>query len=359
MVLPGTGRPAAQLSLPAAFSNQLRWLPPCSIALAVFMRASGTRMAGHHHDHHHGPDNGHSHGHHCHSHAPASFGRAFAIGITLNLVYLIAEAGFGLFTNSMALLADAGHNLSDVLGLCGAWAATHLGSRRPSARFTYGLKGSSILAALGNAVLLLVSCGAIGIEAIRRFAEPAPVMGGTIMAVAAVGIAVNGVTAWLFASGRKGDINIRGTYLHMLADAAVSAAVVLAGLAILLTGKAWIDPLVSLIVVAVIVRGTWGLLKDSVAMSLDAVPSGIDPHAVEDFLAQRPGVMAVHDLHIWPMGTTETALTAHLVMPGGHPGDAVLDGLCHDLEHRFAIHHSTIQVEIGETECRLAGAGTV
>ena len=244
-------------------------------------------------------------------------------------------------------------------GLCLAWGATHLGARSPSARFTYGLKGGSILAALGNAMLLLVSCGAIGIEAIRRFAEPAPVMGGTIMAVAAAGIAVNGITAWLFARGRKGDINIRAAYLHMVADAAVSAAVVAAGLAILLTGKSWIDPLVSLVVVAVILRGTWGLLKDSVAMSLDAVPPGIDPHAVEDFLAARPGVTAVHDLHIWPMGTTETALTAHLVMPGGHPGDAALGGLCHDLEHRFGIGHSTIQIEIGETECRLASAETV
>lgn len=302
----------------------------------------------------------HDHGrHHGHSHAPSSFGRAFAIGIGLNIAYVAIEAGYGLAINSTALLADAGHNLSDVLGLGVAWGATHLSRREPSERFTYGLKGSSILAALANAVFLLVACGGIAWEAIRRFAEPAPVPGGTVMAVAAAGIAINGMTAWLFARGRKGDLNIRGAYLHMLADAAVSAAVVGAGLLILLTGWNWLDPLASLGVLAVVLWGTWGLLRDSVAMSLNAVPPGIDPAAVSDFLAGQPGVAAVHDLHIWAMGTTEPALTAHLVIPGGHPGDAALHALAHDLEGRFGIGHATIQIETGAVDCHLAQAGRV
>ena len=304
---------------------------------------------------------GHGHGghSHAHSHAPASFGRAFAIGIGLNITYVAIEAGYGLAIGSTALLADAGHNLSDVLGLAVAWGATHLSRRTPTERFTYGLKGSSILAALANAVFLLVACGAIGWEAVRRFADPAPVPGGTVMAVAAVGIAINGLTAWLFARGRKGDLNIRGAYLHMLADAAVSAAVVLAGLAMLLTGKTWIDPLASLAVLAVVLWGTWGLLRDSVALSLAAVPGGIDAASVAEFLTAQPGVGSLHDLHIWGMGTTETALTAHLVMPGGHPDDATLHALTHELEHRFNIGHATIQIETGAVDCHLAPAERV
>ncbi|MFZ4688939.1 MAG: cation diffusion facilitator family transporter [Polymorphobacter sp.] len=298
-------------------------------------------MSGHDHHHH-----GHDHGH-----APASFGRAFAIGITINLAYVGLEAGAGLITGSMALLADAGHNLSDVLGLGVAWAGLRLAQRAPSPRFTYGLKRSGILAALFNAVLLFVACGAIAVEAVRRLADPQPVPGGTIMAVAAGGIIVNGITAWLFARGRKGDVNIRGAYLHMLADAGISAAVVVSGFLILKTGLYWIDPALSLIVVAVILRGTWGLLREAVALALDAVPSSIDPAAVADFLKHRPGVTTVHDLHIWPMGSSDTALTAHLVMPAGHPGDAALAGLAHDLEHRFGIGHATIQVETGAADC--------
>lgn len=302
-------------------------------------------MSAAHHNHDHG---------HAHSHAPASFGRAFAIGITLNIAYVAIEAGYGVAIDSTALLADAGHNLSDVLGLGVAWGATHLSQRSPTERFTYGLKGSSILAALANAVFLLVACGGIAWEAIRRFAEPASVAGGTVMAVAAAGIAVNGVTAWLFARGRKGDINIRGAYLHMAADAAVSAAVVLAGLLIIVTGWTWIDPVASLAVLAVVLIGTWGLLRDSVAMSLGAVPPGIDYADVAAFLGRQPGVAAVHDLHIWAMGTTESALTAHLVMPGGYPGDAALHALAHELEHDFDICHATIQVETGAVDCHLA-----
>jgi cobalt-zinc-cadmium efflux system protein len=294
----------------------------------------------HHHHHEHG-----------HSHAPNNFGRAFAIGITINLAYVGIEAIAGLTTGSMALLADAGHNLSDVLGLAVAWAGLRLAQRPASARFTYGLKRSGILAALFNGVLLLFACGAIAVEAVRRLADPQPVPGTVIMAVAAGGFLVNGITAWLFARGRAGDVNIRGAYLHMLADAGVSAAVVVSGLIILKTQAYWIDPALSLVVVAVILRGTWGLLRESVAMALDAVPDGIDAEAVADFLKCRPGVVTVHDLHIWPMGTTDTALTAHLVMPEGHPGDAALAALAHDLDHRFGIDHATIQIETGAADC--------
>lgn len=312
-------------------------------------------MSGHHHDHGahaHAPAHAGAHAHaHSHSHAPANFGRAFAIGIGLNLGYVILEAGFGIATGSIALLADAGHNLSDVLGLGVAWGALRLAARPASQRFTYGLKRSGILAALANALFLFLSCGAIAVEAVRRLADPQPVPGGVVMAVAAAGIAVNAFTAWLFARGRKGDVNIRGAYLHMLADAVISAAVVVAGLIILLTGQYWLDPALSLIVVAIIMRSTWGLMRESVAMALDGVPPGIDPGAVAGFLADHPGVVAVHDLHIWPMGTTDTALTAHLVIPAGHPGDGALAALAHDLEHRFGIGHATIQVETGEGDC--------
>jgi cobalt-zinc-cadmium efflux system protein len=294
----------------------------------------------------------HHHHDHDHHHAPAGgFGRAFGIGIGLNLAYVAAEAMAGVSTGSMALLADAGHNLSDVLGLALAWAAVRLAARPSSKRFTYGLKRSGILAALANAVFLFIACGAIAVEAVRRLGDPQPVPGGMVMAVAAVGILVNGITAWLFARGKDGDVNIRGAYLHMLGDAGISAAVVVSGFLVLKTGQYWIDPALSLIVVLVIVRGTWGLMKESVAMSLDAVPDSVDAAAVSGFLVGLPGVAAVHDLHIWPMGTTDTALTAHLVMPAGHPGDATLAGLAHDLEHRFGIGHATIQVETGEAEC--------
>ena len=317
-------------------------------------------MAAHHHDHDHtghdhaGHDHGHRHSHggghggsHAggHVHAPASFGRAFAIGIALNTGFVIVEAGYGFAAQSMALVADAGHNLSDVLGLVVAWIASVLVKRAPSPRFTYGLRGSSILAALFNAVFLLVATGAIIWEAILRLTDPAPVAGVTVMVVAGIGIAINGVTAWLFASGKGSDINIRGAYLHMVADAAVSLGVVLAGLAIVLTGAAWIDPVVSLAIAGLIVWMTWSLLRDSVVMALSAVPPGIDPEAVRGFLAARPGVSTLHDLHIWPMSTTEIALTAHLVMPGGHPGNAFLLGLAEDLKTTFGIGHATVQIE--------------
>jgi cobalt-zinc-cadmium efflux system protein len=302
-------------------------------------------MAHAHHDHSHDDHAGHAHGQGGHVHAPASFGTAFAIGIGLNTAFVIVEGVFGYFSNSVALVADAGHNLSDVLGLVVAWVAAILSKRAPSARFTYGLRGSSILAALFNAVFLLVAVGAIAWEAVQRLFHPEPVAGLTVIAVAAAGILVNGITAWLFASGRKGDLNIRGAYLHMAADAAVSAGVVIAGLIILFTGWTWLDPLTSLIVSAVIVWGTWSLLRDSMAMSLNAVPQGIDPGAVRLYLENCDGVVEVHDLHIWPMSTTEVALTCHMVIPAGRPGDAFLMQIAHHLEKTFGIQHATLQVE--------------
>jgi len=283
---------------------------------------------------------------------------AFALGIALNLAFVAVEAGVGIVAGSMALVADAGHNLSDVLALVIAWGASVLAARAPSDRFTYGFKSSTILAALANAALLMLALGAILVETLRRLADPAPVAGGLVMAVAAVGILVNTGTALLFLKGRKNDLNIRAAFLHMAADAAVSAGVVLAGLAILLTGRMWIDPLTSLAIVALIGWGTWGLLKDSLKLGLLGVPQGIDEKAVRGFLAALPGVSAVHDLHIWPMSTTETALTAHLVMPGGHPGDGFLHELAHELEHDFGIGHATVQVEMA-AECGLEDEGVV
>ncbi len=310
-------------------------------------------MSGHSHDHSHGHHHGHghtghSHGHgHGHSHAPASFDRAFAIGIALNIAYVLAEAGAGLWTGSVALLADAGHNLSDVLGLAVAWGGAALARTAPTKRFTYGLKGSTILAALANAVFLLVALGAIVTEAVQRLDDPPVVTGLTVSLVAGIGIAINAFTAWLFARGRKGDINIRGAYLHMLSDALVSAGVVAAGVAIWATGFGWIDPLVSLVIAALIFWQTWGLLRETVEMSLAAVPRAIDYDAVTEALEALPGVARVHDLHIWPMSTTEPVLTAHLVIPDGHPGDGFLVAARTMLHDRFAIGHATLQVEMG------------
>jgi len=308
------------------------------------------RPFGHAHVHEHA-----DHDHHGRAHAPASFGMAFAVGIGLNLTFVVVEFGYGVLANSVALIADAGHNLSDVLGLVIAWIASVLTRRAPSSRYTYGLGGSSILAALFNAVLLLVAVGAIAWEAVLRLLHPEPVASGIVMIVAAIGIVVNGVTAALFASGRKGDLNIRGAFLHMLADAAVSAGVVVAGLVILYTGWLWLDPLASLVIVGVIVWTTWSLLRDSLAMSVDAVPASIDPQAVRSYLVSCAGVAAVHDLHIWPLSTTENALTAHLVCPGGHPGDEFLAVAASELKQRFGIGHTTLQIEISEqTACHLA-----
>lgn len=315
-----------------------------------------SQIMSHSHDHHDHSAAGHSgHSHAGHAHAPANFGPAFLIGIGLNTGFVIIEAVFGWLGNSVALLADAGHNLSDVLGLVVAYVATLLAARIPSARFTYGLRGSSILAALFNAVFLLVAVGGIAWEAVIRFAHPEPSTGMTVILVAGAGIVVNGITAWLFVSGQKGDLNVRGAFLHMAADAAVSAGVVIAGILMLMTGWLWLDPLTSLLICAVIIWGTWSLLRDSLAMSVAAVPSGIDPVAVRTYLCERPGVAGIHDLHIWPMSTTEVALTAHLVMSAGHPGDAFLHEIAEELEHRFGIAHPTLQIEIDpRNACELA-----
>lgn len=302
----------------------------------------------------------HSHGH-SHTHAPKKFDRAFIVGIALNLGFVAVEAVYGLIAGSMALLADAGHNLSDVLGLGLAWGAGVLARRIPTRRHTYGLRSSTILAALLNALLLTIAIGGIAWEAVRRFGAPEQVAGGTVAWVAGIGVLVNAATAWMFLSGRKNDLNVRGAFLHMAADALVSVGVVVAGVAISATGLLWIDPLVSLLIVAVIGIGTWGLLKDSVNLALDAVPEGIDPRAVEDYLIALPGVTEVHDLHIWGMSTTETALTVHLVKPDPTGDDDLLGRVCHDLHDRFGIEHSTIQWERGdgEGECGLAPADVV
>jgi len=295
---------------------------------------------------------GHHHGGHAHSHAPADFGRAFIIGIVLNTVFVIFEVVYGTLAKSLALVADAGHNASDVLGLLLAWGAYLAAKRRPSQKHTYGLRRSSILASLANAVLLLVALGAIIVEAIHRFSQPAPVAGSTVIWVALLGIAINGVTAYLFASGRKGDLNLRGAYQHMFADALVSAGVVVAGAVILLTGWNWLDPVVSLVLAAVILYGTWGLLRESLDLALDAVPENVDINEVKSFLSAQPGVAGVHDLHVWGLSTTETALTVHLVMPAGLP-DEDLQHLRHELHEQFGVEHATVQIEQGRVVCDL------
>lgn len=318
----------------------------------------------HHHDHRghdHAHGHHHGHGHHGHSHAPKDFGRAFAIGVALNLGFVLIEAGAGLITHSLALLADAGHNLSDVLGLLLAWGAAVLAKRAPSARRTYGLRKGTILASLANAALLLLAVGAIAWEAIRRFGSPEPIQAGPVMIVAAVGIAINTATALMFMRGSKDDLNVRGAFLHMAADAAVSAGVVIAALAMALTGWLWLDPVVSLAIVVVIVLGTWGLLRDSLDMALDATPRGIDSGKVRAWLAARPGVSEVHDLHIWAMSTTETALTAHVVRSLDESHDQFLHDACAGLASTFNIGHVTIQVETshGAHACALAPEGVV
>jgi len=311
------------------------------------------------HSHGHGHSHGHHHGHH-HPQPGATHGKAFAVAVALNLAFVVAEVVAGLVSGSMALLADAGHNLSDVLSLLLAWAASILAARRPSERFTYGLKSSSILAAIANAALLWVAIGAILVETIRRIGDPAPVSGQTMIIVAAIGIAVNALSAMLFAKGSKSDINLRAAFVHLMADAAVSAGVVLAGLAIVLTGYRLLDPLVSLAITAVIAASSWRLLRDSLRMGMLGVPDTIDIAAVRRFLEDLPGVSRVHDLHVWPMSTTETALTAHLVMPAGMPGDAFLHEIAHELDHDFGIGHPTIQIEIGlHTPCALESEAVV
>jgi cobalt-zinc-cadmium efflux system protein len=324
-------------------------------------------MADHHdhdHDHEH-HDHGHDHGGHGHGgghghhhHGPANYDRAFAVGVILNTGFVAAELVFGLAANSMSLLADAAHNLGDVLGLLLAWGAAWLARRPPTARRTFGYGRSSILAALINATVLLIGVGAIGVEAVQRLFAPQPVGEMTVVVVAAIGILINGATALMFMRGRENDLNIRGAFLHMASDAVVSLGVVIAALLIRATGWLWIDPVTSLAIVVVITLGTWGLLRDSVDLAMDAVPGGVAPQAVRDYLAAQPGVSEVHDLHIWGLSTTETALTVHLVCDGtaARPHSMALE-----LRERFGIGHATVQVETHEDAelCRLRSDSVV
>jgi cobalt-zinc-cadmium efflux system protein len=277
------------------------------------------------------------------------FGRAFLIGIFLNIGFIAVEIIWGLKANSLALLADAGHNASDVLALVIAYSASRLARRLPSDRFTYGLRGSSIVASLANAVMLLVVVGGIGWESLLRLVHPETAAGTTVMTVAAIGVLVNGVTAWLFMAGRKDDLNIRSAYLHMAGDAAISLGVVIAGGVMLLTGWLWLDPAASIAISFLIILGTWGVLKESLVLALQAVPAGIDPAKVKDYLRRIEGVCEVHDLHIWAMSTTEVASSVHLVMAQGHPGDAFIRDIAQKLEQEFKINHTTIQIEISDT----------
>ncbi len=307
--------------------------------------------AGHSHDerdreHPHEHPHQHAHGHgHAHVIPADGINLRMAIAVALNLVFVVVEGGFGFLSNSVALIADAGHNLSDVLGLVCAWGALMLGRRPPGAKFTYGLGRSSVLAALANAVLLLLACGAIAWEAASRLGSPPPVAGRTVMIVAAIGIAINGISAWMLHAGSHGDLNRRSAYLHMLSDAVVSAGVVLSGLLIIWSGWSLIDPIVSLVIVAVILVGTWRLLRDSLTLSLDGVPASVNSSAVMSYLADQRGVTDVHDLHIWALSTTSVALTAHLVVPDRGAEDALLTSLTPDLKRRFQIQHATLQIE--------------
>jgi cobalt-zinc-cadmium efflux system protein len=281
---------------------------------------------------------------HDHSHAPANFDRAFGLGIGLNVAFVAVEAFYGWKIDSLALLADAGHNLSDVIGLVLAWGGALAGRLRPDARHTYGWKRASILAAFINALLLLVAMGSLAWEAVHRLQTPQAVEGVTIMVVAGIGIVVNTATALLFMRGGEKDLNIRGAFMHMAADALVSAGVVVAGGLALWFGWTWLDPVVSLLIAAVILVSTWSLFKQSLHLLFDGVPEGVDLHSVHAFLASLPGVDRVHDLHVWAMGTSEIAMTAHLVMPQGHAGDAFLKHATDQLHDRFEIEHATLQV---------------
>jgi cobalt-zinc-cadmium efflux system protein len=316
--------------------------------------AHGHAAHGHRHAHH-----GHAHDH-AHGGGRTSFGRAFAIGIALNLGFVLAEAGYGLAANSLALIADAGHNLSDVLALGAAWAAAALGRRTPTQRYTYGFRSTTILVALGNAIMLLVVTGGIGWEAIHRLFQPEPVAAATVIVVAAIGVLVNGATALMLAGGQD-DLNIRGAFLHMAADTAISLGVVLAGGLILWTGWTWLDPGMGLAVSVIIVLGTWSLLREAIDLALGAVPRRIDAGLVEAYLSALPGVSEVHDLHIWAMSTTEVALTAHLVRPELAADDKLLAETALELRHRFGIGHATLQIERGEAgyACSLAPAHVV
>ncbi|MDE2602237.1 MAG: cation transporter [Bradyrhizobium sp.] len=314
----------------------------------------------HHHDHEHGHNHAYAHGHNHagHSHAPDHFGFAFAFGAALNTLFVVAELGFGYAANSLALISDAVHNFSDVISLLLAWIAMWLAGKQPTQRHTYGYRRASILAALVNAGLLLIAVGGIAVEAINRLQEPAAVAGRTVVLIAALGILVNGGTALLFMRGRHGDLNVRGAYLHMAADAAVSLGVVVAALVIMATGWLWVDPAISLCIAGVVLASGWGLARDSVNLALDGVPKGIELAEVREYLVHLEGVTELHDLHVWAMSTRETALTAHLVRPGGYD-DNFLHRICEELSQRFDIQHATLQIEASGEVCRLAPAEVV
>ena len=295
-----------------------------------------------------------THGHpHSHNHD-----RAFAVGIALNVLFVLVEAYYGWLAGSLALLSDAGHNLSDVLGLLMAWGGFYLARLRPSRKHTYGLGRATIMAAIFNALVLLVAVGGIVWEAIARFSNPVPIEGGIVMLVAAIGVIINGITAWLFMSGSKGDLNLRGAFLHMAADALVSLGVVVAAALFIWTGWTWLDPAISLVIALVILFGTWDLLRHALHLSLDGVPASIELGEVSDYLTTLPGVKAIHDLHVWAMSTSETALTVHLIMPDGQPDDDFLCRIANALHDKFDIDHTTIQIETGEHQCVLSGHAT-
>jgi cobalt-zinc-cadmium efflux system protein len=288
-----------------------------------------------------------THADHAHAHEQKGFSRAFAVGIALNTAFIIAEIIYGMQADSLSLMADAGHNASDVLGLCLAWGAMILSRKRASDRYTYGLQSASIMAALANALMLLFALAGIGYEAYMRFQSPALPATETVMWVAGAGVLINGLTAWFFHTGSH-DLNIRGAFLHMAADAGISAGVVLCAFTIAHTGWLWLDPAVSIAIVLIILTSTWKLFEDSLRLILHAVPRQVDMAALRSYLQSLPAVKEIHDLHVWAISTTGTALSAHLVIPTGHPGDAFLHSIRHELEHRFNISHATIQIEMGD-----------
>ncbi|RFC37353.1 MAG: cobalt-zinc-cadmium efflux system protein [Candidatus Nitrotoga sp. LAW] len=291
--------------------------------------------------------------HHSHSHA-VKYDRAFAIGIALNVMFVVVETIYGWQADSLALLSDAGHNLSDVLGLLVAYGGLYLARLRPNQKHTYGLGRATILAALFNAMILLIAIGGIVWEAVGRFSHPVPIQGGIVMVVAAIGVVINGITAWLFMSGNKTDLNLRGAFLHMAADALVSLGVVIAGAMFIWTGWVWLDPAISMVIAVVILWSTWDLLRQSLHLSLDGVPVSIQLDKVKNYLAAQHNVIEVHDLHVWAMSTSEIALTAHLVVRDGHPGNEFLCRVAEELHDNFSIGHVTIQIELDKHHCSLS-----
>ncbi len=312
-------------------------------------------MPEHQHGNGHSHGHTHGHGHHHHHGNPETMHPSAFVLASLGYAVIIGMQGvYGWLANSTALLADAGHNLSDMLGLLLAWGAVWLSKKQPSTHYTFGLRSSSILASLANAMLLLVASGAIVWEAVQRFRHPMPVAGATVFGVAITGMLINSFSAWLFMKGSKNDLNLRGAFLHMIGDAAISAAVAIGGLVVLATGWHWVDPALAIVVVLVIVYGTWGLLRDAMRLALNAVPAHINTRRIEAYLEALPGVESVHDLHVWGLSTTESSMTVHLVMPKGHPGDDFLDDVVHTLNHEHAVHHVTIQVDLGTSTHRCA-----